>query len=108
MPWYASLQHFGPVNGQWGAHPMELVDDYTFHVAGLKVYAGDQFMFVSPAPTPTPPLGDKNWKQGKIGVFGTGLKGPLEPGGGGGEVSLQRHVQCHRAHSAACQQAHDL
>ena len=69
-PWYRNLSHFGPLDldydGGWEFRDMRLVDDYTFRIDRI--------------PAPHPPLGRRNWKQGKIGV---GVGGATIPGGGG-------------------------
>ena len=60
---------------------MELIEDYTFFISNIPGSPDHPFMFVSPSPSPYPPLGERNWKQGKIGV---GPDSTLYPGGQGG------------------------
>ena len=60
---------------------MSLVDDYTFQIDNLPGSPSHPFMFVSPSSKPYPPLGELNWKQGKIGV---GEGQTTIPGGGQG------------------------
>lgn len=71
--WFENLHHFGPLKTEgWAARAMTLVGDYAFVIRGIECVAGDQFMFVSKlqfaSGTAPPPLGELNWKQGKIGV----------------------------------------
>ena len=84
-PWYRNLSHFGPLDldydGGWNFRDMRLVDDYTFRIDRIPGSPLHPFMFVSPTAAPHPPLGLRNWKQGKIGV---GVGGTTIPGGGGG------------------------
>ena len=81
-------QHFGPNHTHgWAPRPMSLVADYTYRIRSLHVDAGQEFMFVQKLPEPrtyTPPLGELNFKQGKIGV---GRGGELYPGGQAGRFS---------------------
>ena len=68
-PWYEGLYYFG--DSCWdGTCSMDHVADFTLQLKALRIDLSSrgEYMFVSPGPTPTPPLGDKNWKQGKIGV----------------------------------------
>ena len=60
---------------------MSLVEDYTFRIDNLPGSPSHPFMFVSPTSKPYPPLGQLNWKQGKIGV---GAGQMTIPGGGQG------------------------
>ena len=88
-PWYAQLNHFGPLaSSNWAPRPMKLVADYTYRIENLEYNANMPFMFVSKVPVPTggvsPPLGDLNWKQGKIGMRSTRH---TQPGGSGGYVA---------------------
>ena len=81
-PWYSTLYYFG--DPTWGSGTnMTLIGDYTMRIQNQQLFQGGEFMFVSKAPTPTPPLGQWNWKQGKIGI---GRDGALFPGGGGGRI----------------------
>ena len=84
-PWYAGLSHFGPLDldydAGWNFRDMRLVADYTFRIDNISGSPQHPFMFVSPTEAPHPPLGLRNWKQGKIGV---GRNGATLPGGGGG------------------------
>jgi len=82
--WYQNLTHFGPLDRDydagWDFRDMELIDDHTFFISDIPGSRDHPFMFVSPSPSPLPPLGERNWKQGKIGV---GLHNTLYPGGQG-------------------------
>ena len=97
-PWYDQIYYFGAPS--WNLnHPLTLIGDYTFRIENLKLDQNNEFMFVSKATLwngKPPPLGDKNWKQGKIGVGPliessydnaankSRLTMKLYPGGGGG------------------------
>lgn len=86
--WYVNLNHFGPLaNDGWNARPMTLIANYTYRISNLSYLANQPYMFVSSVPPPVPPLGDKNWKQGKIGMkTNTNTGGVLQPGGAAGYV----------------------
>lgn len=60
---------------------MTMIGDYAFELASIDVWKNDQFMFVQKLTfangTAPPPLGELNFKQGKIGV------GSLQRAGGG-------------------------
>lgn len=71
--WYRNLHHYGPLrNDGWNARAMSVLDDYAFEIKSLDVSKNDQFMFVQKMTfingTKPPPLGELNFKQGKIGV----------------------------------------
>lgn len=63
---------------------MTLVGDYEYSLEKFFARGGDEFMFVAML-NRTPPLGNLNWKQGKLGVWGTEH---LEPGGGSGRYPV--------------------
>lgn len=99
-PWYDQIYYFGAPS--WNLnHPLTLVGDYTFRIENLTLSQNNEFMFVSKATLrdgKPPPLGDKNWKQGKIGVgalidssYDKAINKSthtmkLYPGGGGGRI----------------------
>ena len=87
-PWFENLNHFGPLaNADWAPRPMTLVADYTYRIENLQYNANMPFMFVSNTPVPkggvVPPLGNLNWKQGKIGMRSAQR---TQPGGSGGYI----------------------
>lgn len=63
---------------------MTLVGDYEYSLERFSARGGDEFMFVAML-NRTPPLGNLNWKQGKLGVWGSEH---LEPGGGSGRYPV--------------------
>ena len=76
---------------------MVLISDYTYLVKNVPVNANEFFCFVSSVQSKIiPPLGDLNWKQGKIGIGKAidfnGLRGNLYPGGGGGFWYMHIHI----------------
>ena len=87
--WYRNLNHFGPLaTSDWAFRKMTLVADYTYRIENLYYQSNMPFMFVSDTPIPpggvVPPLGDKNWKQGKIGMRSSRR---TQPGGNAGYIS---------------------
>ena len=72
-PWYENLTFFGAPSG-WNNVRMELIDDFTYFLPNISALAGQSFMFVSLVGPQLPtgisglPLGNLNWKQGKLGV----------------------------------------
>ena len=86
--WYRNMNHFGPLaTSGWAFRKMSLIADYTYRIESLSYQANMPFMFVSDTPVPpggvVPPLGDKNWKQGKIGMRSDRQS---QPGGGQGYI----------------------
>ncbi len=100
--WYNPVYYFGAPFWNMN-HSMSLINNYTYQLTNVKLYQNNEFMFVSEARKDNntnkyPPLGNKNWKQGKIGV-GPVIKTvydndantaeytmALYPGGGGGRI----------------------
>lgn len=67
---------------------MTLVADFTYRIENLQYHANMPFMFVSNTLVArggvVPPLGDLNWKQGKIGMRSARR---TQPGGTGGYIA---------------------
>ena len=103
--WYNPIYYFGGPSYWNMNNRMSLINNYTFQINNLQIDQNSEFMFVSEASKDVhtgkyPPLGEKNWKQGKIGVGPVltsiydndrgevGYTFKLYPGGGGGRMPI--------------------